>query len=87
MTEAMHEQIQMWAACLHALSVPRLPCAVRFQRGYDDGYSFLMCVVIGAERDDKDREVVGLIRYSDGRVAGPEYVRDEMRAEVLAQFD
>lgn len=79
----------MWVKCLHTLTPPRMPHKVRFVSGYDQGRAYVLCVVLGPERDDEDEpaEIVGGLAYADGAEHAPEFVREERRAEMLALFD
>lgn len=78
--------LEMWLACLHALTPPTMPSRCRFFRDMG-GVTSLTCVVVGPERDDgKEAEVVGMALIG-GALHGPEMVIPEAREELLAHFD
>lgn len=88
MTQRQVLCLNMWIACLHELTPPRMPHKVRFVSGYDDGRSYVLCVVLGPERDDdEEREMFGGIAYADGEQRAPGPVFEETRAEMLSLFD
>lgn len=76
--------MEMWVACLRALTAPSLPARCRFFHDMG-GQPSLTCIVAGPEREGGP-EMVGMSLIT-GRFYGPQAIIPEARAEVLSYFD